>query len=160
MVKLDVGCYIDGYIAVAAHTLIVGDSEIPDTPITGIQADVLRAAQVAAEVSTKLLQPGNTNSQITQAISKIAENFDVRPIAGCLSHQLKRFVIDGNKAIILREEAEQKVENRTFEVNEVYCIDIAMSSGEGKPRETEARTTVFKRAVVNRVRMFYVHTSE
>merc|ERR1712060_429150 len=31
--------------------------------------------------------------------------------------------------------------------NEVYCIDVVMSTGEGKAREAELRSTVFKRAV-------------
>merc|ERR1719284_1973371 len=31
-------------------------------------------------------------------------------------------------------------------MNEVYCIDIVMSTGEGKTRETELRNTVYKRA--------------
>jgi hypothetical protein len=49
--------------------------------------------------------------------------------------------------ILLREEAEQKIETCTFEPNEVYAVDIAVSSGEGKPRELDTRTTVFKRVV-------------
>ena len=32
-----------------------------------------------------------------------------------------------------------------FEVHEVYAVDILMSSGEGKAKEREARTTVYKR---------------
>ena len=59
---------------------------------------------------------------------------------------MKRYVIDGNKMVQLREETD-KVEGCTFEVNEVYAIDIAVSSGEGKPRELDTRTTVFKRVV-------------
>merc|ERR1712151_121301 len=39
------------------------------------------------------------------------------------------------------------VDEFEFELNEVYCIDIVMSSGEGKPKEAELRHTVFKRAV-------------
>lgn len=147
MIKFDLGCFIDGYIAVAAHTLVIGEADSPGTPLSGIKADVLQAAHIASEVAIKLLQPGNTNSQVTSAISKVANNFGVRPISGVLSHQMKRFVIDGNKVILQREEADQKVENYKFEVNEVYAVDIAMSSGDGKPREAQSRTTVFKRAV-------------
>merc|ERR1712060_856249 len=33
--------------------------------------------------------------------------------------------------------------------NEVYCIDVVMSTGEGKGREAELRHTVYKRAVEN-----------
>ena len=32
-----------------------------------------------------------------------------------------------------------------FQVHEVYAIDILMSSGEGKAKEREARTTVYKK---------------
>merc|ERR1719498_1597709 len=31
-------------------------------------------------------------------------------------------------------------------MNEVYCIDVVMSTGEGKGKETELRNTVYKRA--------------
>ena len=58
-----------------------------------------------------------------------------------------RYVIDGKKNILLRSDNDEKVEACTFEQNEVYSIDIAMSTGEGKPRPTDFRTTVFKRNV-------------
>merc|ERR1719378_273183 len=32
-------------------------------------------------------------------------------------------------------------------MNEVYCIDVVISTGEGKGKETEIRSTVFKRQV-------------
>merc|ERR1712060_229785 len=66
---------------------------------------------------------------------------------GVLSHQLKKHVIDGSRVIISTNTTEEKVEEFEFESNEVYCIDIVMSSGEGKGKETELRNTVFKRAV-------------
>merc|ERR1719446_125279 len=42
---------------------------------------------------------------------------------------------------------EERYEGFEFEINEVYCIDVVMSTGEGKPKETECRNTVYKRAV-------------
>ena len=33
--------------------------------------------------------------------------------------------------ILLREDVDQKVDDQTFELNEVYAVDIAMSTGEG-----------------------------
>jgi len=147
MVKLDVGCYVDGYIAVAAHTMLCGEQPSMDKPLIGPQADVLQAAHIACEVAQKLMRPGNTNSQVTKAIEKVAEVFGVKACAGVLSHRMKRFVIDGNKVILLREETDQKVEDFSFELNEVYSIDIAMSTGDGKPKEMQSRTTIFKRTV-------------
>ena len=51
------------------------------------------------------------------------------PAVACVC---RRFVIDGNKTILQREEPDQKVEENTFEANEVYAIDICFSSGDGK----------------------------
>jgi curved DNA binding protein len=142
------GVHIDGFISVVAHTHVVGSA---DAVLTADQIltrnNVISAAYTAAEVAVRLLKPGNTNTMVTQAIRQVADAYDVRPISGTLMHQMKQFVIDGNKMILLKEEPEQKVESCTFESGEVYAIDIAMSSGEGKPKETGHRTTVFKRAV-------------
>jgi len=147
LVKLDVGCYVDGYIAVAAHTIVCGEQPTSEKPLLGPRADAFYAAHTAGEVAQKLLRPGNTNSQVTKAIDKVAKDFGVKACAGVLSHRMKRFVIDGNKVILLREDTDQKVEDSCFELNEVYSIDIAMSTGDGKPKEMEARTTIFKRSV-------------
>jgi hypothetical protein len=40
-----------------------------------------------------------------------------------------------------------KAEAMTFEANEVYAVNVAVSSGEGKPKEGRSSTSVFKRAV-------------
>jgi methionyl aminopeptidase len=74
----------------------------------------------------------------------------VQPLEGVLSHQTKRFVVDGNNVVINKETLEQKVEDVTFEDFDAYTFDIVMSTGEGKAKEAEARTTIFKRAVDQR----------
>ncbi len=42
------------------------------------------------------------------------------------------------------DDPEIKVDECTFEANEVYSVDVIVSSGEGKPRETDTRTTVYR----------------
>jgi len=141
------GVHVDGYIAVVAHTVLVG-SDAALTPEQLAQRNaVISATYTALEVAVKLMKPGNTNTMVTSAIKQVADAYDVRAISGTLMHQMKQFIIDGNKMILLKEEPEQKVDLCTFETGEVYAIDIAMSSGAGKPVETGARTTVYKRAV-------------
>jgi len=71
----------------------------------------------------------------------------VNPVEGVLSHELRRNTIDGNNVIISRPDVDQNVEEFKFEVNQVYAIDIVVSSGEGITREVANRTTVFKRAI-------------
>jgi len=60
---------------------------------------------------------------------------------------LKKHLIDGNFCIINKENFDQKVEDHEFNVNEVYALDIIVSTGEGKPKESDFRTTVYKRAI-------------
>mmetsp|Transcript_12416 Transcript_12416/g.29240 ORF Transcript_12416/g.29240 Transcript_12416/m.29240 type:complete len:387 (+) Transcript_12416:154-1314(+) len=142
VVKVDLACHIDGFIAAAAHTMVVGDAKVEDK-----RADVVMAAWNAAEAALRLVQVGNTNTQVTEAIGKIAADFEVKPLQGVLSHQLKKHVIDGNRVIISVETPEEKVDEFEFELNEVYCVDIVMTTGDGKAKESENRTTVYKRAV-------------
>ena len=47
--------------------------------------------------------------------------------------------------IINKEQPDQKVEEYEFVAGDVFGLDIYVSSGEGKPKESEFRTTVFKR---------------
>lgn len=46
----------------------------------------------AAEVAAKLIKPGNTNQQVTDAVAKVAKAFDVNAVQGTLMHQMKRCV--------------------------------------------------------------------
>jgi curved DNA binding protein len=144
-VKVDLGVHIDGYIALVAHTVVLGAG--PGAPVGGAQGDVMAAAHAAAEVATRLIKPGSKNSEVTEAIEAIAAAYGVKPMAAVQCSQLKRFELDSGKGVPLkRDPAEGKYETATFEANEVYAVEIAFTSGEGKTRETEQRTTVFKRA--------------
>jgi curved DNA binding protein len=140
--KIDLACHIDGFIAAAAHTVVVGGDKVEDK-----RADVITAAWTAAEAALRLVQVGNTNTQVTEAFAKVAAEYNCKPMQGVLSHQLKKHVIDGNRVIINCETAEEKVDEFEFEMNEVYCMNIVMSTGEGKSKESEIRHTVYKRAV-------------
>ena len=68
-------------------------------------------------------------------VHKVSEIFHCNPLEGVLSHELKKHLIDGNNVIINKETFEQKVEEREFQVNEVYGLDVIVSTGEGKPKE-------------------------
>ena len=145
MVKIDLGIHIDGYVAVIGHTVVVGASK--DNKVTGRKADVLVAAYLASELAHRTVKPGEENYTITDYIQKLTEDFKCKPIEGMLSHQLKRNVIDGEKSIIQNPNEGQKKEheNCEFDVHEVYAIDILVSTGDGKAKEKESRTTVYKR---------------
>lgn len=130
LVKIDLGVHVDGYVAVVAHTAIVGGVKAE-----GRKADVIMAAWTASEVAQRMLKEGAKNNEITKAIATIAESFKCTPVEGVLSHQMKRFVIDANKTIINKMTAEQQVPENTIDKNDVFAIDVVMSTGEGKPKQ-------------------------
>jgi len=149
MVKVELGAQIDGYGAIAATTVVVGASK--ENPITGKQADVLMAAHQAAEAAVRLIRAGNANTPVTDNVGRIAAAYGCKPVEGMLSHQQEKNVIDGKKQIILNptEGQRQDFEKCTFAENEVYCVDIMISSGDGKIKNNASRTTIYKKTAVN-----------
>ena len=116
-----------------AHTIVIGASA--DKSVEGRAADVILAAYNAIQGAYRLLRPGSFNSEVTKLVHKVSESYHCNPLEGVLSHELKKHLIDGNNCIINKETFEQKVEEREFQVNEVYGLDVIVSTGEGKPKE-------------------------
>ena len=65
LVSIDLGAHLDGYGALAAHTLIVGGAS------KGKQADCVLAAHNAFKACCNLMQPGTKNGAITEIIEKV-----------------------------------------------------------------------------------------
>lgn len=151
---MDLGCHIDGYIAVAAHTVVVKESVDAAEPPSKDEelGNVAVAAYNAMLVAAATITAGASNSDVTKAVERVAEAYGVTPISSVRMHQMKRYVLDGVKEVALKEPLpddpeEEKVPDCTFEQAEVYAVDVAMSTGDGKARPGELRTTVFKRNV-------------
>jgi methionine aminopeptidase len=125
------GAHIDGYIAVVAHSLVIGAST--DKKVMLRKADVMWAAHQASEVAIRLMKPGTENYTVTDMIQRVAESYDCKPVEGMLSHLLQQNRIDGEKTIIQNpSEAQRKDHEKcTFEVHEVYAVDVVISTGEG-----------------------------
>lgn len=141
--KIDLGCHLDGFVAQTAHTIIV--SVDPKSRVSGKKAEVILAAYNAMLAAQRTIKEGSTNNSVTEVIAKVCSEYGVNPVEGVLSHKMKRHLIDGNDVIINKETPEQKVEQYEFMPGDVFGLDIFVSSGEGKPREGEFRTTVYKR---------------
>jgi methionine aminopeptidase len=120
---------------VVAGSTVVGSTA--EAPVTGKAADVLAAAYTGAEAILRLVKPGAKNTDIPDVLEKIAAAHGCSVVEGVLSHQMKRFLIDGEKCILAKADVENKVEEAEFEVNEVYHLDVAMSTGDGKTRELD-----------------------
>ena len=73
------GCHIDGFIAVVAHTHVLQEG-----PVKGRAADVIAAANTAAEVALRLVRPGR--KVIHSAY--ITSFFLAFSIVVCVTHEL------------------------------------------------------------------------
>lgn len=74
------GAHIDGYAAISAETIVVGASA--ENPVTGRRADVLKAAWHAAEVAMRTVKVGNKNWAVTEAVQRMAAQWDCKPVEG------------------------------------------------------------------------------
>jgi len=105
MVKVEVGAHIDGFPAFAAHTKVVGASA--ENPIKGRQADVMHAAYNAAQVTLRMLKPGQVNREITQIIQKTTKSFNCVPIQNMASYNIEKDIVEGQKSILKNPNNEQ-----------------------------------------------------
>ncbi|MFM1912308.1 MAG: hypothetical protein RIR51_146 [Bacteroidota bacterium] len=146
--KVDLGVHINGFSAVIAHTVVVSAN---DAVVTGRKADVVLAAYQAVQnaIRSMSIKPGNTNNAVTNYTKTICDSYKVTPVEGVLSHRMRRDIIDGPEVIINHSTFDQKVEERPFAHGDVFGLDVIVSTGEGKLRESEFRCNVFKRAIEN-----------
>lgn len=142
--KIICGAHIDGYASNTAVTVVVGDSKVD-----GRKADVVLAAYHALKAAERVIRDQGTNQEVTEAITKVTSQYDCNAVEGVLSHTIKKYCIDGNNAIIGKEVPTQSVEEWIFVPGEVIGLDIYVSTGEGKPKLAEQRTTVYKREIQN-----------
>jgi curved DNA binding protein len=142
--KISLGVEINGFAALVGHTVVVSDKK---EKIKGIKADAILAAYNSVQAALRMMTKDNTNNEITDVISKISNDYKVNPIEGVLSHRMKRDVIDGLETIINKSTIDQKVDERKFEHGDVFGLSVIVSTGEGKPKETAIKTSIYKRAL-------------
>ncbi|GEQ66507.1 hypothetical protein JCM33374_g170 [Metschnikowia sp. JCM 33374] len=145
VVNIMLGVQIEGYPAIVAETLIIGESS--EAPVTGQKADLLHSAWNASEAAVRLLKPGNKNWDITNTVDKISKSFDTSAVQSMLSHNQEKNVLYGPKEIIINPAKEHKnqMETHRFQELEVYGLDILIStSKEGKVKKSKYKTTLHK----------------
>jgi curved DNA binding protein len=143
--KIELGVHVDGFIAVVGHTAVVGATK--ESPVTDRRADVVQAAYLASEIAHRMVVPGGENMAVTDAIQKVCRSFECNACEGILSYQLKRNNYNTDKTIILNPSEQQRREQKSCEFNlyEAYAIDLIVSTGEGRTKPMDTRTTVFRK---------------
>ncbi|KAI8978468.1 peptidase M24, structural domain-containing protein [Pilobolus umbonatus] len=149
VVKIELGAHINGYIVTSAHTVIVGTTH---EPVTGKTADAICATHFAYQAAIRMLRPGVKSSEITKVINEIAAYFRCSPVDGTFSSPMKRFVLRAGKDIENRFPDDllvQDLDKFDFEIeaDQVYQINIMMSTGDGQVKNTEYKPFVYQRDV-------------
>ena len=145
LVHIDLGIQVDGYIAVVAHTVhVTEDGKLnPESK----EANIIAAAHAALDAAVRNVRPGVSVYAVTEIIEKVAAAYNVHVVEGVLSHQMKRFIIDGSKAIACKDIAEQKLHDYDFAPMTVWGIDILFSTNGRKGynlKERDAKCSIFK----------------
>ena len=143
--KIDLGVHINGFSAVLAHTIVVSND---GGVVSGRAADVILAAYNSIQVAVRQMYvEKNNNYDVTSTVRTVCDSYKVTPVEGVLSHRMKRDIIDGIETIINHATFDMKVDQRNFEHGDVFGLDVLVSSGEGKPKETTIKTSIYKRAL-------------
>lgn len=144
VVNIMLGVQIDGFPAIVAETLVVGETS---ALIDGKKADLLHSAWNASEAAIRTFKPNNRNWDVTNIVDKVAKEFETTPVESMLSHNQERNVLYGPKEILLNPTKENKNQMDTFrfEENEVYGLDILIStSKDGKVKLSDYKTSLYK----------------
>lgn len=154
VVKLHVGCHIDGYPVSAARTIVVtADSAAEDTskpPLNTKAVNSIEAARVALLGMVHMLRPGTLNADITDFIARVGQHYEVEAVEGVLSNRTKRWVLDGMDCIIARritsEDPQQDVGECKIGEQQVWTLDVAFTNNSSyRMTPTEDAVSMFRR---------------
>jgi methionine aminopeptidase len=77
-----------------------------------------------------ILQSQSTD--IARGIERVAQVFNCNPVIGVFSQKMRRFIYSDNKSIPNINSEDHVATPCTVEVNDVFSVEIMMSSGKGK----------------------------
>ncbi len=90
VVKIDVGCHIDGYIADTASTVEVE---------TNIHKNMITAAEEALGSAIKMVRPGIKVRELGATIEDTINGFGFKPIRNLTGHRLEQYVLHSGLSI-------------------------------------------------------------
>ena len=163
LLKIELGVHIDGFPASITYTtLIMTESTVIDDK----KSNVLKAVIGASKEIFNNMKPGTLNTEIVSIMKKYADQYNCNlPISnefgvvpGIFSYQVSNGILDGytddnytddkmHRFILSRNNPEYGffMVELELEENEIYAIDIVMSSGSGKLKQTNDICNIYRR---------------
>ncbi|PVV01051.1 hypothetical protein BB560_004548 [Smittium megazygosporum] len=143
LVKIETSAQIDGFIGNAAYSYIIPLSMLL-TPYDKIYY-VTSAAYFALEAGIRLFSPGNTSTNVINAIQAVANEFKCSVSEHSYTTHLDRFVFSGKKTFSNSSHTKSASLVTTFESGDVYSVDVILSTGPGVSKTSEYKPTIFSR---------------
>ncbi|MBR7129639.1 MAG: M24 family metallopeptidase [Tidjanibacter sp.] len=140
LAKIELGAHVSGFIAEVCDTIVIGETATEE------QKKVIEAGYTALQAVISKLKPGVNTNEITAVVDEICKKYEVKAFENIVSRNMERYMIDGHK-FILNVPSKAAVDEMTIEKNDVWNLDIILSTGPCKPYDNGTRTTVFKRNV-------------
>lgn len=162
IVKIELGVHIDGFPACVCYTVILMTDKVKQDQKRN---NVFRAVAEASKTALSFLKPGKKNTNMVKEIKKISKKHgcnllyvnNINKVApGVVSYQMSQNTIDGKNDLEgddvhtmvinnVRPDYEYGMSEVEFLENEVFAIDIAMSTGSGKINYGDVQADIFKR---------------
>jgi len=151
LVKIDMGAFVDGYAAIIGHTFVLGASK--ENKVTGRKADVILAAYNCAEAALRLVKPGRDIKAVSEPLCLTAADFNCKVLENCVFYGMEKNVYDNKNTFSINQSEEvkkaEKIEKTDkvseFDMNQVWTVDVTVTTGDAKVKERETKTTVYKR---------------
>ncbi len=124
LVKIDVGCHVDGYIADNAATVEIGTSK---------HASLIKAAEEALDIAVKSIRPGIRTRDVGKNIENVIQDRGFNPISNLTGHELKQNVLHGGTSIPNVPKGWSKLERGM-----VLAIEPFATDGEGRVENDKA----------------------
>ena len=145
LIKIELGIHVNNCPAFICHSLVIGSSHTDES----VQTKLMNAAWTAAQATARDLRPGQFFDELTDKFANIPTEFGCNYTQGLMTHVISRNNLAGDKGLIYRPTAEQRKlsSGSMVEVNEVYLVDVVVSSGQyAVARPTSHRTSIYKKS--------------
>ncbi|CAG8851802.1 23379_t:CDS:2, partial [Racocetra persica] len=86
-------------------------------------------------------------SDIVKAVNQVANYFKCIPVEGSIVQQVRRYVLQGENFATLNPNDGFPDDDFVINTNEVYTINVLMSTGIGLVKESEFKPTIYQRNV-------------
>jgi len=123
LVKIDVGCHVNGYIADNAKTVEIG---------TNRHRSLIKASEEALDIAIKSIRPGVRTRDIGKNIERVIQDRGFNPISNLTGHELKQYVLHTGTSIPNVPKGWKKIKKGM-----VLAIEPFATDGHGRVIESE-----------------------